>query len=187
MCVCANQVLGNVVGEEMEGEPEISEDEISDGEEELVQEEEKEEKNITEAEEEGEVQFVAENRVKKPAAKESGAQRGRKADKSPTAEKKRERSSSRGGNNTNKRKRGAQQREEPSEGESKKHVKVSTTNQSSHTHVLILMVGGLQEPRMTTNKRKVGVNFYDTHNVKNRNRDKKIPMKDTTRASKKRK
>jgi hypothetical protein len=31
------------------------------------------------------------------------------------------------------------------------------------------------EGRMTTNKGKIGVHFYATHNVKNKNRDRKTP------------
>ncbi|KAJ1341057.1 hypothetical protein BSLG_004527 [Batrachochytrium salamandrivorans] len=41
-----------------------------------------------------------------------------------------------------------------------------------------------KEPRMTTNKQKVGSNFYDTANVKNRNRNKSRPTLPSKSASK---
>lgn len=33
-----------------------------------------------------------------------------------------------------------------------------------------------KEPRMTTNKKKIGVHYYETANVKNKNRNKKRPL-----------
>ncbi|EGF81349.1 hypothetical protein BATDEDRAFT_19365 [Batrachochytrium dendrobatidis JAM81] len=41
-----------------------------------------------------------------------------------------------------------------------------------------------KEPRMTTNKKKVGSNFYDTANVKNRNRNKSRPDASSKSAAK---